>query len=223
MTPTIRRWLSGWLASIGLVAAVTVVIKLVHPNGPARGLVVIYILVVLWVAIRWGPAFAFVASLLSAAAFDYFSLNSPYGFGVLDLTDAEAFAAFLATAIMASLLASRLRRQAREAARLAQEQAALRRIASLVAQGVPPIEVFSDIADEVGGLLGAEIALFARRDPDGMTTVLAHRGAVDTEVPIGSRWPQAEPPATTSTTRTDWTASTADFAATFGQLGEAAR
>ena len=223
MTPTIRRWLSGWLASITLVAAVTVVIKLLHPHGPARGLAVIYILVVLWVAIRWGPAFAFVASLLSAAAFDYFSLNSPYGFGVLDLTDAEAFGAFLATAIMASLLASRLRRQAREAARLAQEQAALRRIASLVAQGVPPIEVFSDIADEVGGLLGAEIALFARRDPDGMITVLAHRGAVDTEVPIGSRWPQAEPPAMTSTTRTDWTASTADFAATFGQLGEAAR
>jgi K+-sensing histidine kinase KdpD len=223
MTPTIRRWLSGWLASVALVAAVTVVIKLLHPHGPARGLGVIYILAVLWVAVRWGPAFAFVASLLSAAAFDYFSLNSPYGFGVVDLTDAEAFAAFLATAIMASLLASRLRRQAREAARLAQEQAALRRIASLVARGVPPIGVFSDIADEVRLLLGAEIALFARRDPDGLITVLAHWGAVDTDVPVGSRWPLAEPLATTSTTRADWTSGTSEHKAALDAFGEAAR
>jgi K+-sensing histidine kinase KdpD len=218
MTPTIRRWLSGWLGSVALVAAVTVVIKLLHPHGPARGLAVIYILVVLWVAVRWGPAFAFVASLLSAAAFDYFSLNSPHGFGVLDLTDAEAFAAFLATAIMASLLASRLRRQVREADRLAQEQAALRRIASLVARGVPPIAVYADITDEVGRLLGIEIALFARRDPDGLITVLAQRGAVGTDVPVGSRWPLAEPLATTSTTRTDWTAHTADSEAALASI-----
>jgi signal transduction histidine kinase len=223
MTPTIRRWLSGWLASVALVTAVTVVIKLLHPHGPARGLAVIYILVVLWVAVRWGPAFAFVASLFSAAAFDYFSLNSPYGFGVLDLTDAEAFGAFLATAIMASLLASRLRGQVREAARLAQEQGALRRIASLVARGVPPKGVFADIADGVGRLLGAEIVLFARRDPDGLITVLADWGAVDTDVPVGSRWPLAEPLATTSTTRTDWTAWTADSGAALGPFGEAAR
>jgi signal transduction histidine kinase len=223
MTPTIRRWLSGWLGSVALVAAVTVGIKLLHPHGPARGLAVIYILVVLWVAVRWGPAFAFVASLLSAAAFDYFSLNSPYGFGVLDLTDAEAFAAFLATAIMASLLASRLRRQVRESARLAQEQGALRRIASLVARGVPPIAVFADIADEVGRLLGAEFVLFARRDPDGLITVLARRGAVGTDVPVGSRWPLAEPLATTSTTRTDWTARTADSEAALGPFGDVAR
>jgi len=223
MTPTIRRWLSGWLASVALVAAVTVVIKLLHPHGPARGLAVIYILVVLWVAVRWGPAFAFVASLLSAGAFAYFTLTPRYAFGLPDLADLEAFAAFLATAIMASLLASRLRRQAREAARLAQEQAALRRIASLVAQGVPPIGVFSDIADEAGRLLGAEIALLARRDPDGLSTVLGHRGAVDTEVPAGSRWPLTEPLAITSTTRTDWTAGAAEQAAAVGPFGTVAR
>jgi K+-sensing histidine kinase KdpD len=73
MTPTTSRRLTGWLVSVAAVAAVTVMIKLVHPHGPTRGLAVVYILVVLWVAVRWGPAFAFVASLLSAAAFDYFS------------------------------------------------------------------------------------------------------------------------------------------------------
>jgi signal transduction histidine kinase len=192
MTPTVRRRLIGSLASVALVAAVTTVIKLVHPHGPSRGLAVIYILVVLTVAVRWGPAFAFVASVLSAVAFDYFFLGPQHASRLPNLADAEALVAFLATAIMASLLATRLRQRAREAARLAQEQAALRRIASLVARGLPPIEVFSEIADEVGLLLGAEIAVLARRDPDGLTTVLAHWGAVGADVPVGSRWPLAE-------------------------------
>jgi signal transduction histidine kinase len=202
MTPTIKRRLVAWLASVALVAAVTVVIKLVHPQGPSRGLAVIYIVVVLSVAVRWGPGYAFVASLLSAAAFDYFFLT-PGGFAVPALADGEAVAAFLVTAIVASLLASRLRRQVGEAARLAREQAALRRIASLVARAVPPTGVFSELAEEVGLLFGVELAVLARRDPDGMSTVLAHWGAVGAlgcDVPAGSRWPPAGPPTTTSDT-----------------------
>jgi signal transduction histidine kinase len=202
MTPSSRRRLTGWLATIALVAAVTVVIKLLHPDGPARGLAVIYILVVVSVAVRWGPAFAFAASLLSAAAFDYFFLNPQDMFG-LDLSDAEAFAAFLATAIMASQLAGRLRRQVREAARLAKEQAALRRVASLVAQGAPPIEVFSAIAEEASLLFDAEIALLLRHEPDGMSAVLAGWGSVGARVPVGSRWPSADPLAVAPPTETD--------------------
>ena len=40
-------------------------------------------------------------------------------------------------------------------ARLAEEQAALRRVATLVAQGVPPVEIFSAVSDEAAGLFGA--------------------------------------------------------------------
>jgi signal transduction histidine kinase len=223
LTPRSRRRLTGWLATIALVAAVTVVIKLLHPHGPSRGLAVIYILVVLSVAVRWGPAFAFGASLLSAAAFDYFFLSPQDAVGLPNLADAEAFAAFLATAIMASQLAGRLRRQVREAARLAQEQAALRRIASVVARGLPPIEVFKDIAEEAGHLLDAEIALLARRDQDALLTVLAQRGAVGRDVPVGSRWPIADSLSMTSTTQTDWTAAPVDDEASLGPCAEAAR
>jgi signal transduction histidine kinase len=222
MTPT-RRRLTGWLVSVALVAAVTALIKLVHPHGPASGLAVIYILVVLAVAVRWGPAFAFVASLLSAAAFDYFFLSPRSGHGLPNLADGESFAAFLGTAIAASLLATRLRTQATESARLAREQAALRRIASLVARGLPPTGVFSEIAEEVARPLGAEIALLARRDPDGLVTVIAHRGDLGTDVPVGSRWPLAEPLAATSTTRTDWTAEPAGPEPASGICDEAAR
>jgi signal transduction histidine kinase len=222
MTPTVRRWLSAWLASVALVAAVTAFIKILHPHGPSRGLAVIYILVVLSVAVRWGPGFAFVASLFSVTAFNYYFLSPRNAFLPSDVAGVEACAAFLATAIMASLIANRLRRQVRQADRLTEEQEALRRIASLVARGVPPTEVFLNIATEVGVLLQVELALFARRDPDGLITVLAHWGMNDTDVPVGSRWPLAEPLAVTSPKLIGWNASVIEGKAAFGQFDEAA-
>jgi signal transduction histidine kinase len=218
MTPTVRRWLSASVASAILVAGVTLVIKVLHPHGPANGLAVIYILVVLTVAVRWGPAFAFVAALLSAAAFDYYFLSQR-----LDLASAEAVGAFLAVAIMASLLASRLRRQVREATRLAAEQEALRRIASLVAQGVSPVAVFSNVATEVGLLLGVELAIIGRHNSDGLTTVLASSGSTDAEVSVGSRWPLAEPLAAASPRRIDRPAGSVEWEAAFDPWGAAAR
>ena len=58
-------------------------------------------------------------------------------------------------------------------ARLAEEQAALRRVATLVARGAPPEEVFATVTEEVGRLLGAHLAGMARYDTDDTVTVLA--------------------------------------------------
>ena len=56
---------------------------------------------------------------------------------------------------------------------LAEEQAALRRVATLVARGVPPKDVFAAVTAEVGRLLGTELAGMARYDNDETVTVLA--------------------------------------------------
>jgi signal transduction histidine kinase len=58
-------------------------------------------------------------------------------------------------------------------ARLAAEQAALRRVATLVARGVPPEEVFAAVTAEAGQLLGAHLAGMGRYDSDRTITVLA--------------------------------------------------
>jgi len=63
-----------------------------------------------------------------------------------------------------------------EIARLADEQAALRRVAVLVAQGVPPTEVFDAVIAEVGRLLEAEHIALVRRSGPSEVTVLAGRG-----------------------------------------------
>src|SRR3984957_18678278 len=47
---------------------------------------------------------------------------------------------------------------------LAEEQAALRRVATLVADGAQPTEVFGAVADELGRLIGAEATFVSRID-----------------------------------------------------------
>ena len=53
-----------------------------------------------------------------------------------------------------------------ETARLTNEQAALRRVATLVAQAVPPSELFGAVTEEVGTLLGADLAGMLRYESD---------------------------------------------------------
>jgi signal transduction histidine kinase len=73
-----------------------------------------------------------------------------------------------------------------ELGRRLEEQAALRRVAMLVAHGVAPAEVFAAVAEEAGRLLGADDAALARFEPDGAATVVAGLGA-DGEAPNGTR------------------------------------
>jgi signal transduction histidine kinase len=69
---------------------------------------------------------------------------------------------------------------------LAEEQAALRRVATLVARGVPPDEVFAAVTEEVGRLLSAEYAHLGRYEADGTITFLAAAGGAGA-LPVGTR------------------------------------
>ena len=71
-------------------------------------------------------------------------------------------------------------------ARLAEEQAVLRRVATLVARGVPPVEIFSAVSDEVTRLFGAQ-AVVLRFSRDGPAVVFV--GVPKTlDIPVGTRW-----------------------------------
>jgi PAS domain S-box-containing protein len=70
--------------------------------------------------------------------------------------------------------------------RLADEQAALRRIAMLVAREARPAEVFAAVAREVGGLLGGTMIEIVRCDPQRRATGVGAWG--DHPFIVGSRW-----------------------------------
>jgi PAS domain S-box-containing protein len=70
---------------------------------------------------------------------------------------------------------------------LTQEQAALRRVATLVAEGHHADDVFEAVALEVGQLLGADATRLLRYEQDGTATVVAAYGVSDDEIGLGSR------------------------------------
>jgi signal transduction histidine kinase len=76
-----------------------------------------------------------------------------------------------------------------ELARLLREQAALRRVATLVARGIRPVEIFLAVSDEVRRLIGADSAGIARFEPDGSSVVVVGGvgGQVSDNLPAGSR------------------------------------
>jgi signal transduction histidine kinase len=73
-------------------------------------------------------------------------------------------------------------------ARLAEEQAALRRVATLVAHGAAPEDVFSLVAEEVGQLLPVGSAVLCRYEPDDALTFVSQWGTGAASFPVGSRW-----------------------------------
>jgi signal transduction histidine kinase len=74
-----------------------------------------------------------------------------------------------------------------ELAELAEEQAALRRVATLVARRTPPLEVFAAVVEEVGGLLSVDFANMGRYEPDGTVAFVATWGKAGRRFRTASR------------------------------------
>ena len=73
--------------------------------------------------------------------------------------------------------------------RLAEEQAALRRIATLVASGAPSAEVFSAVAREAAQVMHVPAVGVFRFDSDGLMTVIATWSDRPYVFQPGTRWP----------------------------------
>jgi GAF domain-containing protein len=72
---------------------------------------------------------------------------------------------------------------------LAEEQAALRRVATLVARATPPEEVFAAVAEEVGQLFRVELAALFRYEPGRTAIPVTTWGPAAKSLPVGIRWP----------------------------------
>ena len=170
MRPGIARWLSGLLASVLTVAAASGLNALLKPwVSPLR---VLYVLAVLPVALIWGTGLAVFAAVLSAAVYEYLFVPPVHSLRVPDLRSAVALGAFLVTAVITAVLAARMRKAALAAARLSDEQAALRRVATLVARGAPPEEVFVAVTAEIGHVLCADVTSMSQYHADGAATAV---------------------------------------------------
>jgi signal transduction histidine kinase len=131
--------------------------------------------------------------------------------------DAEARLASF-TELVATAVANAESRAA--LARLAEEQAALRRVATLVARATPQQEVFAAVAEEAGRLFLVDGANLYRYEPDGMATIVASAGGLFV---VGSRIAIEGNNSTTLVYQTGRAARTESFDDTSGPLGAEAR
>jgi signal transduction histidine kinase len=105
----------------------------------------------------------------------------------------------------------------------AEEQAALRRVAVLVAQGASPEEVFAAVTREAGRLLDVDRATMARYGPDGTQTVLAAWDRARPTIPVGTQWGLGGRNIQTMVFQTRQPARIDDYAGASGPVAEAVR
>jgi signal transduction histidine kinase len=107
----------------------------------------------------------------------------------------------------------------RELERLAAEQAALRRVATMVARESPPEKVFAKVAEELGRLLVVEMVRMIRFEPDGTATVLAAHGVTDDRLTQGTNAPIPEGSVIDKVFRTGCPARVDDYTEIQGPVG----
>jgi signal transduction histidine kinase len=107
----------------------------------------------------------------------------------------------------------------------ADEQAALRRVATLVARAAAPEEVFAAVTAEAGRLLDADMTGISRFDQDGALTLVATwaSAGATVPVPVGTRFGPGGHTTGSLVLQTGQPARIDDFGEATGLLAEAAR
>ncbi|MEA2453943.1 MAG: hypothetical protein QOI45_205 [Thermoleophilaceae bacterium] len=171
VAPVLLTWASTGLKGIrrrdlveGAIGLAVLVV--IAELAPQRDVPYIVFPVLLWAALRLGPRGAATA-LVVVCSITVWNTAQEEGPFVRDSISGSLLATqlFIATAALTSLFLAAVTAERTEAARaraiteaapreLAAEQAALRRVATLVAAEAPPSRVFEQVTEEVGRLLG---------------------------------------------------------------------
>ena len=196
MSPGRPLW-QGIIVAAVLIAAETVVVRILASVASHNTFGIVYLLAVLVISAGWDIRLAVLTTFVSAAVYLQSHLDS--GSGWLPGRPAELvpLAIFLPIALLANALVGRARLRAAEARRatdqvgeLAQRQAALRRVATLVARGVAPSAVFTAVADEVANASRVENCVLVRYLGDYSCEVVAAHDKIQLEnMPVGAVFP----------------------------------
>ena len=98
-----------------VVLACTLGAALMHPYFESANLIMVYLVGVMWVAVRLGRGPAVLASVISVAAFDFFFVPPLFTLAISDTQYLVTFAVMLGAAILIGTLGARLRAQVQAA------------------------------------------------------------------------------------------------------------
>ncbi|MDT5300414.1 MAG: hypothetical protein QOG79_3656 [Mycobacterium sp.] len=165
----------GWgiVVAAAFIVGETLLVLQLKTVAPENAFGAVLLFGVLVISAGWSFGLALATSVASALVYLYFHLeggDSP----------APALFVFLPLALLANVLAGQARLRAaeseqrrREADALATQQAALRRVATLVARGAEPADVYPAAVTELARGLDIEHVTLAQFEPDRHITMLA--------------------------------------------------
>ena len=196
-------WL-GIVVAAAFITAETLLVYRLRQVAPENAFGALFLLGVLVVSAGWGFRLAVATSLASALVYVYFHMETSGAFVPVHAQDWVAILIFLPVALLANILAGqarlredRLRDAQRiietshaEVSALAEQQAALRRVATLVARGVNPSEVYPAAVAELSRGLGIDNVVLLHYESDDATVVLAGRDEHElTKMSVGEHLP----------------------------------
>jgi GAF domain-containing protein len=214
---------AAWALAVAGPALLTLAALPLRSSLVLGGFLFSALLVVIVVAVIGGVWPALTGVVLSVLARVFFFAPPFENRGVDLRPNLVSLIAFVVVGVIVAILIGELTQLAEEQASSRLVEAALRRVATLVAQAAPADELFAAVTEEVGRLLTADFARLARYEPGDSLTVVAAWGRSGDHFPIGSRWPLAGKNVSSFVWQTGRPARIDDFAGVFGPLAVEAR
>jgi signal transduction histidine kinase len=156
----------AYLAGAGTFVLVAVVVAGIQSDVPIVIFGILLVAAVVGLARFEGVAYAVPIAMAGMLAYDWYYVPPIVPLEIPDSANLAELLVYLVVAVVIGELAARATRKARasEAARaqIADEQAALRRVATRVAQGVPAQELLAVVAEEAGTLLDVDATRIIR-------------------------------------------------------------
>ena len=189
----------GIAVAAAFIIIETLLVYWLQQMGSDKSFRALFLLGVVVVSAACGFRLAVATTLVSALVYVYFHLDVG---GSIVADDFVALFVFLPIAFSANIIGRQARLRATEseerrqqadaaaslARTLAQQHASLRRVATLVARGVAPAEVYPAAVIELSRGLGVANVILLQYGPDGATVVVDTRGEQGTAImPTGER------------------------------------
>ena len=172
----------GYLgASLACFAATALAELLLQVFDPAN-VVMLFLLVVVLSALRWGRGPGAWAALLSVMLFDFYFVPPRNSFSVNDTQYIFTFCLMLGVALVCGQLMARLRHEARVAAERERRAGALARLARDLSGALTQEQVTEIALSTVSGVFDAQTGLLLPDSQEQLHIAPGSQGAIDTSV-----------------------------------------
>ncbi len=185
------RQVAAWVLAVGGPTLLTLAVLVLGSLLVLGGFLFSMMLVVIAVAVIGGmwPALASVGLGVFTRVF---FIAAPFAnLGVDPRPNPVSLVGFTVVGAAVAILIGRLAQLAERQASSVRIEAALRRVATLVAHAAPADELFAAVTEEVGRLVAADYARMGRYDSDDRLISLAAWSSSGEHIAVGNRWPPA--------------------------------